>query len=126
MRIGIIITTGPEHGGTYFYSLSVLNALRDYGQEHECIVFYDSEKFPAEEYKRDNWILHFYNKTDGFLTKIARLLSLTGLKIFYPASRGRHSAVLAYKPDLIICPSTTMAALWCGIPYMVADRKSVV
>jgi glycosyltransferase involved in cell wall biosynthesis len=120
MRIGIIITTGPQHGGTYFYSLSVLNALRDYGQENEYVVFYDYDAFPKDDYMRGNWVFHNYQRNDNILTKIFRLFSLTGSEIFLKGSRGRHVALLNYKLDLVLCPSTTIAAWWCKLPYIVS------
>lgn len=120
MNIGIIITTGPEHGGTFFYSLSVLNALRDYEHEHSVVVFYDNEAFPIYNYSTKNWILHRHNVKDSIFVKLARLLSLTGIKAFRSPSRGRHSAMLKYNLDIVICPSTSLAAWWCGLPYIVA------
>lgn len=120
MRIGIVVTTGPENGGTYFYSIAVLNALRDFGLEHEYVVFYDSKAFPVEDYIRPNWILHQYVQQDTVSTKAMRVLSLTGFRIFFRGARGRHAALLSYDLDLVICPSTTLAAWWCNLPFIVS------
>lgn len=120
MRIGIIVTTGPENGGTFFYSLSVLNAFRDFGHEHEVFVFYDNERFPVENYLSKKWTLVKYKKGDGIITKFFRLLSLTEFQGFRNISSGRHSLIKDYKIDLVICPSTTMAAYWCHLPYIVS------
>lgn len=121
MRIGIVLTAGPVNGGTYQYSRSVLNALRDYGQDHEYVVFYDSPEFPTHEYASPHWTLHHYGKTDNNLVvKAARLMSTMGLTFFSPLARGRHQILLSYDLDLVICPSTTPAAWWCGLPFIVA------
>ena len=121
MRIGIPVTTGPANGGTYHYSLAVLNALRDYGQEHEYVVFYDSPQFPAQQYVRPDWTLHRHTQPDrAALVKIARFASTIGLTVFSPLARGRHRALLDYNLDLVMCPSTALAAWWCGLPFVVA------
>lgn len=120
MKLGIIITTGPENGGTYFYSISILNALRNFGMGYEIFVFYDSNELPVDEYQLSDWILIKYPKNDTKIIKLLRFLSLTELGIFRNLSSGRHSLLKKYNLDLVICPSTTLAAYWCKIPYIVA------
>jgi glycosyltransferase involved in cell wall biosynthesis len=121
MHIGIVVTGSPSSGGTYYYSIAVLNALRDYGQRHEYVVFYDSPQLPAMQYLLPRWTLHYYTKQDSTLAvKVARLFSTVGLTFLSPLARGRHQALLKYNLDLVICPSTTLSAWWCGLPFVVA------
>ena len=121
MRIGIVVTSSPASGGTYHYSVAVLNALRDYGQCHEYVVFYDSPQFPATQYLLPSWTLHYYTKQDSSLSvKVARLFSTVGLTCLSPLARGRHQALLKYNLDLVICPSTTLSAWWCRLPFVIA------
>jgi len=120
MRVGIVITTSPNNGGTYYYSLKVLDALRDFGQGNEYAVFYDSPSFPVNDYALPHWTLHYNVTQDGLGTKFARFFSAVGLTVISPLARGRYRALLDWKPDLVICPSTTLAAWWCGLPFIVA------
>ena len=122
MRIGIVVTTSPGNGGTYYYSIGLLNALRNYGQHHEYVLFYDWSDFPTHKYPPTNWIRHHYTSSDKgrWDVKIARLLSTLGLTSFRWRATGRHKAICHYSLDLVICPSTTLAAWWCNVPFIVA------
>lgn len=121
VRIGIVISTGPASGGTYFYSLKILDAFKHFGQEHEYIVFYDDQDFPVKKYALPHWTLVCQrNRADRLTVKIARVAALLGLTFLLPLARGRHQSLIDYQCDLVVCPSTTLAAYWCGLPFVVA------
>lgn len=118
MRIGLVMTSGPENGGTYHYALSVLSALRDYAKYNEYVLFYDSEEFPVGNYSLSNWVAVQYKKKENFLVKLSRAASLYGLTFLNRYARGRHKIILEYQVDYMICLSTSLAAWWCGLKFV--------
>jgi glycosyltransferase involved in cell wall biosynthesis len=121
MRIGVVFSSGPDNGGTFQYSVSVLRALRDHGGDVDIVVFYDWPGFDRSEYDRPNWRFHRHDGPDlALAVRLARLGSAVGVAALRRVAAGRHGAMRDENLDLVICPSTSLAAWWCGLPYVVA------
>lgn len=120
MRIGVIGNTKPANGGTHYYVLSALDALRDYGVTHKYVLFYEDDSFPAVQYELPNWeICRISNSGERLDNKIAKALAIAGITGPSRLASGRYKALLDYSLDLVFCPSTNLYAWYCDIPFVI-------
>ena len=93
-RIGIVITSNPVNGGTYHYSISILQALAQSAPDKDYFVFYDGNEVDLSYIEnRTNWIpVKYRDDANSAITNIARLLSLfLDWSYILRIAQGKHS-----------------------------------
>lgn len=128
MKIGVLITCEASIGGTYHYNIALLNALRDYGDEHEYVVFYTDRKFPNEKYTGKNFTFCHYQYDDiPSLRKsvydiacslLGKILFLP-MQPFPPILTSKHFRILReHDLDLIIGTAPDPDPVFAEIKYL--------
>lgn len=128
MKIGILITCDTSIGGTYHYNIALLNALRDYGSEHEYVVFHTDIKFPKEKYLCKNITFCHYNNTDipmfnqmvyRFACALLKKIHCLPKQDIHPSLVHEHFRILyEHNLDLIIGTAPDPDPVFAEIKYL--------
>ncbi len=117
-KIGIILSSTAINTGSYYYSISALNALRDYSDNSYVLFHTDENNLSYHEYEQKKWTLVPSPEKDGHWVKIFRLFDLLGFSFFRALAAGKHSKMKKYDLDYTICLTTSLASYWCNMPYV--------
>lgn len=111
-KVGILTLISKDNGGLYQYVLVLMTAFVNYSKKNDYVII---KKRKGGENMAVNEITYNDKKND-FLLKLRRFIFMvSGVRIGDIAYDFDNS----FNPDLIICPSTTLAPSYIGKPYIV-------
>lgn len=127
MRIGILINCDKSIGGTYHYYVSLLNAFRDYDNEHNYYIFYTDANFPIKEYNKNSFNFIPYNQNKKFIgirvyNRIKKYINFAfaslRIDVFLKYKNPEYEKLQKYKLDILLTAAPTIDAFCAKIPFI--------